>query len=125
MEISRQITKHNYLVLDVNDIPRVIHEAFYLAASGRPGPVLVDIPKDIQQQMHVPNWKFSMSLTSYISRLPPLPTPAQLRPVIDQISKAERPVLYVGGGANGAAEEIAKFARAVRLAHPAPLGPRI
>eukprot|EP00232_Nephroselmis_pyriformis_P025344 CAMPEP_0182864054 /NCGR_PEP_ID=MMETSP0034_2-20130328/6969_1 /TAXON_ID=156128 /ORGANISM="Nephroselmis pyriformis, Strain CCMP717" /LENGTH=712 /DNA_ID=CAMNT_0024996301 /DNA_START=35 /DNA_END=2173 /DNA_ORIENTATION=+ len=112
VEISRQITKHNYLVLDVNDIPRVIHEAFYLAASGRPGPVLVDIPKDIQQQMHVPNWKFSMSLTSYISRLPPPPTPAQLRPVIDQIAKAQRPVLYVGGGANGAAEEIAKFARA-------------
>ena len=51
MEITRQITKHNYLVMNVEEIPRIIREAFFLAASGRPGPVLVDIPKDVQQQM--------------------------------------------------------------------------
>ena len=54
VEVTRSITKHNYLVLDVDDIPRVVQEAFFLASSGRPGPVLVDIPKDIQQQMAVP-----------------------------------------------------------------------
>lgn len=48
-EISRQITKHNYLVTDISDIPRIVKEAFYLARTGRPGPVLIDIPKDVQQ----------------------------------------------------------------------------
>jgi acetolactate synthase-1/2/3 large subunit len=56
VEITRQITKHNYLVMDVNDIPRIVREAFFLASSGRPGPVLIDIPKDVQQQMSVPYW---------------------------------------------------------------------
>ncbi|KFM28691.1 Acetolactate synthase 1, chloroplastic [Auxenochlorella protothecoides] len=51
VEVTRQITKHNYLVMDVNDIPRVVKEAFYLARSGRPGPVLVDVPKDLQQTL--------------------------------------------------------------------------
>ena len=53
VEITRQITKHNYLVLDVKDLPRILKEAFYLARTGRPGPVLVDVPKDIQQQLAV------------------------------------------------------------------------
>ena len=48
MEVTRSITKHNYLIMDVDDIPRVIREAFYLTTSGRSGPVLVDIPKDVQ-----------------------------------------------------------------------------
>ena len=51
VEITRQITKHNYLVLDISDLPRVIKEAFYLARTGRPGPVLIDVPKDVQQEM--------------------------------------------------------------------------
>ncbi|BBN69309.1 chlorsulfuron/imidazolinone resistant 1 [Prunus dulcis] len=54
VEVTRSITKHNYLVLDVEDIPRVVSEAFFLATSGRPGPVLIDIPKDVQQQLVVP-----------------------------------------------------------------------
>lgn len=62
-EITRAITKHNYLVMDIQDLPRVIKEAFYLAASGRPGPVLVDVPKDIQQQLAVPDWDQPMSIT--------------------------------------------------------------
>ena len=49
VEITRQITKHNYLVMNVEDIPRIVREAFFLASSGRPGPVLIDIPKDVQQ----------------------------------------------------------------------------
>ena len=51
VEITRQITKHNYLVMNVEEIPRIVREAFFLAASGRPGPVLIDIPKDVQQQL--------------------------------------------------------------------------
>ena len=56
VEITRQITKHNYLVMNVEEIPRIVREAFFLAASGRPGPVLIDIPKDVQQQLAVPYW---------------------------------------------------------------------
>ncbi|ONK66852.1 uncharacterized protein A4U43_C06F12700 [Asparagus officinalis] len=62
VEVTRSITKHNYLVLDVEDIPRVVKEAFFLATTGRPGPVLVDIPKDIQQQLNVPVWDPPMRL---------------------------------------------------------------
>ena len=69
VEITRQITKHNYLVMNVEEIPRIIREAFFLAASGRPGPVLVDIPKDVQQQMSVPYWSPKVSLNGYLSRL--------------------------------------------------------
>ena len=57
VEITRQITKHNYLVMNVEEIPRIVREAFFLAASGRPGPVLIDIPKDVQQQLAVPYWE--------------------------------------------------------------------
>jgi acetolactate synthase-1/2/3 large subunit len=56
VEVTRAITKHNYLVMDIADLPRVIKEAFYLARTGRPGPVLVDVPKDIQQQLALPDW---------------------------------------------------------------------
>ncbi|KAJ8563604.1 hypothetical protein K7X08_032056 [Anisodus acutangulus] len=56
VEAIRPITKHNYLVMDVQDIPRIVREAFFLARSGRPGLVLIDIPKDVQQQMVIPNW---------------------------------------------------------------------
>ena len=79
VEVSRQITKHNYLVKDVNDIPRIVKEAFYIASTGtgtlpvkqrcdfdvtgRPGPVLIDVPKDVQQSMAVPDWLSSMRIS--------------------------------------------------------------
>ena len=66
VEVTRQITKHNYLVMDINDLPRVLKEAFYLARTGRPGPVLVDVPKDIQQQLATPDWDVSMSITGVL-----------------------------------------------------------
>ncbi|KAI6693981.1 hypothetical protein NL676_021691 [Syzygium grande] len=78
VEVTRSITKDNYLVLDVKDIPRVVREAFYLATSGRPGPVHIDIPKDIQQQLVVPNWDKPVRLSGYTSRLPKPPQEAQL-----------------------------------------------
>ena len=76
VEVTRQITKHNYLVMDVADIPRVVKEAFYLARTGRPGPVLVDIPKDVQQALATPDWDAPMRISAYISRLPPPPAPS-------------------------------------------------
>lgn len=82
VEITRQITKHNYLVTNLDDLPRIMREAFFLANSGRPGPVLVDVPKDIQQQLTVPNWDVDMKLGGYISRLPPvLPSESVLQQV--------------------------------------------
>ena len=60
-------------------------QAFYVARTGRPGPVLVDIPKDVQQAMSVPDWAVPMALSGYMSRLPQPPVPAQLEPVVDAI----------------------------------------
>uniref|UniRef100_I1P0N5 acetolactate synthase n=1 Tax=Oryza glaberrima TaxID=4538 RepID=I1P0N5_ORYGL len=109
VELTRSITKHNYLILDVDDIPRVINEAFFLATTGRPGPVLVDIPKDIQQQMAVPSWDAPMRLPGYISRLPKPPAANLLDEVIRLVGDAERPVLYVGGGCSASGDELRRF----------------
>ncbi|KAM0935943.1 putative acetolactate synthase [Dioscorea sansibarensis] len=109
VEVTRSITKHNYLVLDVDDIPRIIKEAFFLATSGRPGPVLVDIPKDIQQQLTVPDWSTPMRLPGYISRLPKAPERSHLEQIIRLVSESRRPVLYVGGGCVDASAELRRF----------------
>ncbi|CAL4887699.1 unnamed protein product [Urochloa decumbens] len=109
VEVTRSITKHNYLVLDVDDIPRVVQEAFFLASSGRPGPVLVDIPKDIQQQMAVPVWDTPMSLPGYIARLPKPPATELLEQVLRLVGESRRPVLYVGGGCAASGEELRRF----------------
>lgn len=109
VEVTRSITKHNYLVLNVEDIPRIVREAFYLASSGRPGPVLIDIPKDIQQQLVVPDWDQPMRLPGYISRLPKTPQVAHLEQIARLIYESKRPVLYVGGGCNNSSEELRRF----------------
>lgn len=110
VEITRQITKHNYLVTNLDDLPRIMREAFFLANSGRPGPVLVDMPKDLQQQMCVPNWDFEMKLDGYISRLPPtVPGEAVLQQIIHTLTTSERPMLYVGGGIQDASVELREF----------------
>ncbi|XP_071713769.1 acetolactate synthase 1, chloroplastic-like [Rutidosis leptorrhynchoides] len=109
VEVTRSITKHNYLVLDVEDIPRVVREAFYLASSGRPGPVLIDIPKDIQQQLVVPKWDEPMRLPGYLSRLPKPPNDDHLHQIIRLISESKRPVLYVGGGCLNSGDELRRF----------------
>ncbi len=57
IEVCRAITKHHYLVTDVNDLPRIIAEAFHIATTGRPGPVLIDMPKDVQEARIVPDWE--------------------------------------------------------------------
>ena len=115
VEVTRAITKHNYLVMDVADLPRVIKEAFYLARTGRPGPVLVDVPKDVQQTLAVPDWDAAMAIAGYMARLPPPPPVAALRPVLDAIAASSRPVLYVGGGCLDAADELRAVARAAGI----------
>ncbi|KAL6517982.1 Agglutinin-like protein 1 precursor [Orobanche minor] len=109
VEVTRSITKHNYLVLDVEDIPRIVKEAFFIARSGRPGPVLIDIPKDIQQQMVVPNWDQPMRLGGYLSRLPRPPNELLLQQIVRLISESKKPVLYVGGGCLNSGVELRRF----------------
>ena len=65
VEVCRGISKHHYLVGDVQDISRVVQEAFYVATTGRPGPVLIDLPKDVQENQCVPEWDTAMNLPGY------------------------------------------------------------
>ncbi|KAM7467368.1 hypothetical protein LguiB_014930 [Lonicera macranthoides] len=101
--------QHSYLVLDVKDIPRIVREAFFLASTGRPGPVLIIVPKDIQQQLVIPNWDQPMRLPNYMSRLPKQPIEAYLKQIVRLISESKRPVLYVGGGCLNSSEELREF----------------
>ncbi len=94
--ITMPITKHNFLVTDPADIPRTIAEAFHLASTGRPGPVLVDIPKDVLQEMTSFSWPTELRLPGYRPTL--RPHGKQVREAAKLIGKARRPVLYVGGG---------------------------
>ncbi|MCK6473107.1 MAG: biosynthetic-type acetolactate synthase large subunit [Planctomycetes bacterium] len=98
--VTRPITKHNYLVKDVRDLPRVIKEAIFIAMTGRPGPVLIDIPKDIQEAQYEGPLDVPMDLPGY---RPPLDEPlprqeAQVEAAAQAINEAERPLFYVGGG---------------------------
>ncbi len=94
--ISRPCTKHNYLVTDASDLPRVLKEAFYIAASGRPGPVHVDIPKDVTAQIAEFNYDFEVELETYKPHVKG--NPRQIKKAIEAISKASRPLFYLGGG---------------------------
>lgn len=97
--ITRGVTKYNFLVRSVDDLPRVIAEAFFIASTGKPGPVLVDIPKNIQQQYTLqPDVSMQdVAIRAYQPTL--LPPPEQVARLADAINKSHRPVLYVGGGA--------------------------
>ena len=94
--ITMPITKHNYLVQSPDDIPRIIAEAFHLAGTGRPGPVLVDIPKDILQAPTEFHWPVRMELPGY--RPTTRPHGKQVREAAALMAAARKPVLYVGGG---------------------------
>jgi acetolactate synthase-1/2/3 large subunit len=112
--ITRPITKHNYLVRNVGELARTIKEAFYIATSGRPGPVLVDLPKDVMATKAPFTYPGSIKLRSY--------NPVtegherQIAKAASVIKGARRPVLYVGGGVihSNAAAELAAFARKLR-----------
>ncbi|NCD12341.1 MAG: acetolactate synthase large subunit, partial [Epsilonproteobacteria bacterium] len=109
--ISRPCVKHNYLVKDVKDLPRILKEAFYIARSGRPGPVHVDIPKDVTAQIGHFAYPSEIKMQTY------KPTykgnPRQIKKAIEAIVASKRPVLYIGGGAinSNAAEEVREFAK--------------
>jgi acetolactate synthase-1/2/3 large subunit len=113
--ITLPITKHNYLVQSGEELPRVLAEAFHLAGTGRPGPVLVDIPKDVLQGMTTFNWPPTLELPGYHPTLHP--HGKQIREAARMIAAARRPVLYVGGGVikAGAAAGLRKLAELTGL----------
>ncbi|MBC8990085.1 acetolactate synthase large subunit [Micromonospora chalcea] len=108
--ITLPITKHNFLVQTADEIPRVLAEAFHLAATGRPGPVLVDIPKDVLQAPATFSWPPALDLPGYRPTLHP--HGKQIREAARLMTSARRPVLYVGGGVlkAGATEGLRKLA---------------
>jgi acetolactate synthase-1/2/3 large subunit len=94
--ITMGVTKHNWLVTSADDIPRVIREAFHVATTGRPGPVLVDLPKDVSNATMEWYWPDDVDLPGY--KPATAPDPQQIAAAVALILAAERPVLYVGGG---------------------------
>jgi acetolactate synthase-1/2/3 large subunit len=95
--ITRSCTKHNYLVKHVEELAPTIKEAFHVAANGRPGPVLVDMPKDMTAQEIEFSYPETIQLRSYNPQVQP--HPKQVRRAVQAMLNAERPVLYLGGGA--------------------------
>src|SRR5262245_20221893 len=96
VEVCRAITKHHYLVQRTEDLPRAMKEAFYIASSARPGPVLVDMPKDLQNRAVVPAYDPPMNLPGY--RPDRKATRQQLEAVLALIKKSKKPIIYAGGG---------------------------
>ena len=109
------IVKHSFLVTDINEIPRIIKNAFHIATTGRPGPVVVDIPKNIQQALCQPVFPAEPEIRSYHE--PSRASDLALNEIVGLIEKSERPVLYVGGGviSAGASKALAEFARATGI----------
>lgn len=112
--ITRSATKHNYLVKDVNDLGRIMHEAFHVATTGRPGPVLVDVPKDVLNAMGTYRGNAGMRRQSYN----PVKKPdlRMIERAVELMSRSKRPVFYIGGGVVNAGaeacENLGKLARA-------------
>ncbi len=94
--ITRPVTKHNYLVKSVDDLPRILKEAFYIASTGRPGPVVIDIPKDLQQAKTKMSYPDTVSIRGYNPVLKG--NNAQLKKAAALIASAERPLIFAGGG---------------------------
>jgi len=106
VEVCRGITKHHYLVQRIEDLTRVVREAFHIATSGRPGPVLIDLPKDVQQDRIVPDYDAPMQLPGYHVE-DRKARPEQIAQVVAAIKRSKRPIIYAGGGiilANAAEE---------------------
>ena len=109
--ISRPCTKHNYLVKSIEDLPRILKEAFYIARSGRPGPVLVDIPKDITSEIAEFKYPDSVNIPTYKPSYNG--NNRQIKKAVEAILQAKKPLLYIGGGAvlSNAYEIIREFAK--------------
>lgn len=113
--VTRPVVKHSYLVLNVNDIPRTICEAFKLASEGRPGPVVVDIPKNVQQALAVPVFPEEVKVKSLTADL--TVKASDIEAIRKAIRKAQRPCIYAGGGiiSSGASEELRTFAHSYNI----------
>ncbi len=113
--ITRPCTKHNYLVKDINKLAYTIHEAFHIARSGRPGPVLVDLPKDVMQASIVPKFPEAIKIKSYNPTY--RANPRQVKRALEMIMGAKKPVLYTGGGIvlSDASEELTQFAESLQI----------
>jgi acetolactate synthase-1/2/3 large subunit len=113
--MTLSVVKHSYLITDIHEIPRVVKEAFHIAQTGRPGPVVVDFPKNIQQQMAQPVWPDKLDLPGFPD--PPQADEVVLNEIIGLIEKSERPVLYCGGGiiTGEASGELRTFVEATRI----------
>jgi acetolactate synthase-1/2/3 large subunit len=108
--ITRPCTKHNWLVRDVNDLAKVLHEAFYVATTGRPGPVVVDVPKDVQ--FAVGTYHPPRKSDVHISYAPRVKGDAnQIRKAVALLASAKRPVIYSGGGVINSGPEASKLLR--------------
>jgi acetolactate synthase-1/2/3 large subunit len=116
VEVCRGITKHHYLVTEVGHLPRILKEAFHIATTGRPGPVLIDLPKDIQFEQCTPDWSVPMNLPGYQPE-PQLARPEQIKQIAAAIRRAKRPVVYAGGGiiSSDANDALREFVRKTNI----------
>lgn len=109
--ISRPCTKHNYLVKTIEELPHILQEAFYIARTGRPGPVHIDIPKDVTATFGEFYRKESFSMQTYKPTIKG--NPRQIQKVIDAIKESKKPIIYIGGGAilSNSSTEIREFVK--------------
>ncbi|MGH7739090.1 MAG: thiamine pyrophosphate-binding protein, partial [bacterium] len=113
--ITRSCTKHNYLVKNIQELPQIVRDAFFIARTGRPGPVLIDIPKDIaaaSAEVEIPT-RASIPVSKFV----PTPEKGQIAKIAELLKQAKRPLIYAGGGVinAGASEELYKFARKTNI----------
>ncbi|WP_116191914.1 biosynthetic-type acetolactate synthase large subunit [Paenibacillus taihuensis] len=114
--LTMPITKHNFLVRDVYELPKIIHEAFYIASTGRKGPVLVDIPKDVTSQMMM--FQYPLDVPNIRGYRPnDNPDESQIQKLLSAIEHAQRPVILAGGGVvySNASKELLAFAEKTRI----------
>ena len=113
--ITRPCVKHNFLVKDVNELASTINKAFHIASTGRPGPVVVDIPKDVTQALAEFHYPESVSIRSYIPATKG--HPGQIKKAVNLLAEAKRPFVYVGGGAvlGDACNEVRELVDALNL----------
>ncbi|MCA8982691.1 MAG: biosynthetic-type acetolactate synthase large subunit [Planctomycetaceae bacterium] len=119
VEVCRAITKHHYMITNIRDVARITKEAFHVATTGRPGPVLIDFPKDVQLDA-IPLEDLDLDPPMYLPGYHPElreVAPEQIRQIVAAIRRSRKPVLYVGGGCilSGAAEALREFAEKNRI----------
>lgn len=119
VEVCRAVTKHYYMITRFEDIPRIVKEAFHIATTGRPGPVLIDFPKNLQLETMTgePDYDPPMNLPGYRPAPPGKVDAAQIRQVVAALKRSKRPIIYAGGGAisSEAAAELQKFAKRAKI----------